>query len=475
MSRPSSARVAALGCAALAACASAPPATRTLEGAAEVLAARGVEETLASLEWSASTLSLPPAEARSSPSMPGYWLARAVAFAPDVRAARRAWREVRAARVGAGAPEPVFLQAMDHAFSGSDPLFEAIAVFDVLGLAKLGPAAREVDAARALEAQRLGELERAAWRAWLEVERARVRTAFAARRRAETAQLAADAELDLARIEILERTGRIGAAAARSAEGAALSVVRRATLGADAASDAAAELSILSGLANAGAVADACAFPEPLAQEPGADPAELGASHPELRALALAFEARDAEVRLAAAGSWPMIGLGPHLGFPDGPGGSRSRVGGALRMRLPFPSEWRSAIDAAVERREAAIDAYEDRLFALNEHGRHAARRLERARRRLTESSAPLDAATDAAWTATRAAFRTGRADVAVWRSALLARADAIDARLADEQSRALAGLHLIEASGPLATPFASSRGAAPDEGEGRARLEVMP
>ncbi|MEL6714378.1 MAG: hypothetical protein AAFP86_11430, partial [Planctomycetota bacterium] len=136
MFRPLSARVAAFGCAALAACASAPPATRTPEDAAEVLASRDVEEVLGSLEWTASTLALPPAEARSSASMPGFWLARAVAFAPDVRAARRAWREVRAARVGAGAPEPVFLQAIDHAFSGSDPLFEAVAVFDVLGLVK---------------------------------------------------------------------------------------------------------------------------------------------------------------------------------------------------------------------------------------------------------------------------------------------------------------------------------------------------
>ncbi|MEL6713938.1 MAG: hypothetical protein AAFP86_09200, partial [Planctomycetota bacterium] len=215
--------------------------------------------------------------------------------------------------------------------------------------------------------------------------------------------------------------------------------------------------------------------PEPRALELTADPEALGATHPELRALLLAFEARDAEVRQAAAGSWPTLGLGPHLGFPDGPGAGGGRVGGALRTRLPFPSEWRSAIDAAVERREAAFEAYEDRLFALTEHGRHAARRLQRARRRLVEISAPLDAATAAAWTATRASFRTGRVDVGAWRRALLARADAIEMRRGDVEIRALAALHLIEASGPRSTPFAAPGEDSPDVDGPFARTEVTP
>ena len=444
------------------ACAAPPARPLRPDEALQALAERTSPETLGRVledrEWRPSLLALPGDPAALGPRDHGYWLVRAAAFSADVRAALREWRAVRAARSGAGAMEPAQVQVDDHELGGDDPLIEGIAVFDVIGLLGLGPARAESERATAEEAEARAALEETLWRAWLDVTRARVRCAAARARVDALEALEGEGRIDLRRVEILERTGRMGGAPAEAARGAASEIARRLSVARQAAARLAEALEERVGLEGAAArAADGALHPlgGATAAVDVADwfaRAELRDLHPSLQRARAAWVTRETLVREAAASAWPGVALGPHIGRPD-----EVNVGAVLRLRIPAPARWRAAVDEAVERRDASVEAYEDLLHALRQRAEAAAAVEREARARLGGPTAEVVASSEARWDAVRARFRVGRAAPDDWTETLRHRVDAVVRPIDDAETIALARLDLVEALGAAASPFAAA------------------
>lgn len=446
------------------ACAAPPPEPLRPDEALQALAERpgadAVRRVLDGRVWQPSLLALPGEPASLAPRDHGYWLLRAAAYSADVRAALREWRAVRAARSGAGAMEPVQVQVVDHEFGGDDPLIEGIAVFDVIGLLGLGPSAAESKRASAEEAEARARLEETLWRAWLEIERARVRFAASAARADALAALAGTARTDLERFEILERTGRLGTAPGAAARGAASEVARRLSVEQERLARLAEVLEERVGVegisidAAAGALAPLEGITGAVDVEAWFAEAARRDLHPSLDRARALWVTREAQVREAAAGAWPGVGLGPRIGKPD-----EVNIGAVLRLRIPAPSRWRAAIDEAVERRDASVEAYEDLLHALRQRAEAAAAVEREARARLDGATAEVVEASGARWSAVRASFRVGRAAPDDWVETLLHRVNAVVRPIEDAETIALARIDLVEALGAAASPFAVDRG----------------
>jgi hypothetical protein len=454
--------------AALCACASAPEAQLELSDArlATTADARegALEEQLAALDVERLQLALPAPELRQSPDQPGYWFARAVAYAPGVRAALAEWRAARAAVASAGAPEPALLEVDDHSFESDEPAVELVLMFDVLGHLGIGPSAAERAAGTASERLALVQLERAAFEAWLAVERARVGLAASRARLAVYDTLNVELQQDLARYAVLRAHGRIGEAEALAAEATFEELERRRSLAREATLMARLALGLAAGLAEdhtaleavgAGDMRSFETLAAALPHGPATD-AELE-RHPRVRELRRRFELAEADVRRAAALAWPMIGLGPQFTRAEGFGVDDLAIGGMLQFSLPFPSRWRGALESAVERRAGIVAAFEDELLALELRAAEAHARAAEIRARADGSSRALAGAADQGWRAARASFRVGRVEPRMWRDDLRMQLEGSVLPIDEVELVALATLDEIEARGPHASPFAAT------------------
>lgn len=474
---------AALALVLIPACASPPEATLDVRDARTAVTAdardAALEAQLAAHDIESLQLALPPPELRARPDQPGYWFARAVAYAPTVRAALAEWRAARAAIASAGAPEPALLEVDDHSFDGEEPLVELVLMFDVLGHLGIGPSAAERSAANATERLALVQLERAAFEAWLTVERARVALATARARCTAYDALAQELEQDLARFTLLRAHGRIGEAEALAAAATKAEVERRRALAHEGTLAARLALGLAAGLADDHAALEAVdaaqlgSFEELAAALPlaSASDAELE-RHPRVRELRRRFDLAEAEVRRAAALAWPMIGLGPQFTRAEGFGVDDLAIGGMLQLSLPFPSRWRGALDAAVARRAGIVAAFEDELLALELRAAEAHSRAATIRARADGASSAVADAAAQGWRAARASFRVGRTEPRMWRDVLGMQLEGSVLAIDEAALLALATLDEIEARGPCVSPYAA---ALPPTATNDAHTEVRP
>lgn len=396
-----------------------------------------------------------PADACARPDQHGFWFIRALAWAPEVRASRRSLYAAREAAQSAGAPAPMALQVIDQDLGGDPDLVDALAAFDLIGLLGLGPYGAEEESARAeIEAAR-SALEESAWRAWLEIERALVQWRAAARRAERLAALAGRADQDLRRVQILTKSGRIAESPAASARGAAAELDRRQSLATDDQTRARARLASIIGMDPETSLAGtppATSAPESLG---GAAPGEWFEqdehlrTHPRLRSARRTLELREAEVRQAAALAWPGVALGPRIGFVD-----PTQLGGVLRITVPFPSSWEGLLSASLERRDAALEAYEDALHVLRTREADALDRMDSASERQDGvSSEVVDSLIDE-WEAARVGFQVQRTPVQQWTGALRRLSMRATWDIDDEERRELAVLDLVASRGPMASPL---------------------
>lgn len=426
---------------------------RGRSGAAEEAFQKALEENPLGALLGPTALRLPAPEQRAEPTQPGYWMVRALAWAPEVRAARRSVAAALGEARSAGAPAPVFVQAVDHELGGDDELVEAIGVVDLIGLLGLGPSAAQGRLAEARVDEALVALEHAAFRACLEVERARVRVVAAQARCDRFDGLLQEASRDLERVRILRARDRLSASDSELAFAEVARIERWASLAQVALVGARRELALASGIASeSGSLAldevgaSGLDEIETLGPAEAVEPMGPSAEHPRVRARAAAFRVAEASVREAASRAWPGLGLGPHLGFLDG-----ARVGAVLRLALPFPSSWKGRLEAAVERRDRAVEAYDETLLELQQRAVEARSRIAELelRRDPTSGATPRAAApAESHWTASRALFRTGRGPLAAWTKALNHLTETVTWEVDDAESVALARLDLVEAVG---------------------------
>lgn len=400
-----------------------------------------------------SHLTSPAPEACARPDQPGYWYLRAAAWAPGVRASRRELAAAQGEERSAGAPGPVALQVIDQDFSGDSDLVDALAAFDLIGLLGIGPSGAEKGVAGARVEAARASLENAVWLAWLEAERALVQWRAAAHRMDRLWELDAKANRDLERVSILFSTGRLGESHSEAADGAAAELVRRLSLAVDQASIARARLAAVVGVdPDRDLAGEAPATPAPAALGPASpgvwfDQSEHLRSHPTLRMAQRMFDLRESQVREAASRAWPGVSLGPRLGFID-----PTQVGGVLRITVPFPSSWEGRLAAAIERRDAAVENYEDQLHLLMTAEADALVRVSAADARASGSSDEVVRSLIEEWEAARAGFRVQRTPVGQWTGALRRLSMRATWDIDDLERRDLATLDLVAARGPMAT-----------------------
>ncbi|MFT7169309.1 MAG: hypothetical protein ACI80K_002447 [Paracoccaceae bacterium] len=465
----------------LAACA-APPAGRldSLEVATSLLARTEpsvLDEALEGLALPASFMRLPVDAERATPAQAGYWFVRALAWSPEVRAARRELSAAAATAKSAGAPNPIAIQAVDHELGGDDKLVEAIGVLDLIGLLGLGPSRAERGVASAETLLAAGRLERVAFDAWITVERARIGVVAARLRVERLAELVEAGQVDLERVRILEENDRLSEADAALARAEVARIERRGHLAVAELGGARRQLALAAGslsgslsgspdgagefdaavqavgLGGLGEVADVSVMARASALPTDMNLAALAESHPALREARLVFDVREAEVREAASRAWPGVALGPHLGYLD-----QAQVGAVLRLAIPFPSSWKGRLEAAVERRDRAVERFEEILVDLLARQADALGRIAQMRATVTDEDGATKRAMEPGfqdWTAARARFRTGRGDLAGWTRALNRLAEMVTWPIDDVEALVLAKLDWTAASGPGMSPFA--------------------
>ncbi len=357
------------------------------------------------------------------------WHAFALAFEARTRAARHALVAARRDARGAGAPMPTRAMLEVEELDEPDAYARMTLTVDLLGLLGLGPAgaARELADARVRRA--LGELERTAWSARVEVDRARARLAAVRTQAGALRELLAEADGDRERIEILARRGRVAAQGLDAAE-LALGLLRkelRALEGEEAGARAA--LAVAAGIApsspcldalGSGTLADleARALPEPPA------PAEWASRSPELRLGLLEYAVAEAEVRAAAAARWPSFELGPHLLWRA----DELLTGVVTGTSIPWPGAVRGPLRAALERREASQSALEDAWLAVLAEARGAQGRSWAAREGIEPQARAVDVRSQTVWRAARARFSVEPGALMEWAAALEMRAEATTA-----------------------------------------------
>lgn len=436
---------AALMCAA---CAAPRAADTTLTATASSIEGRSpsadlVASALELADLDALSLAPPSADELADPSRDGYWHGAAYAFAPAVREARAAALAALAREEAAGAPGPIGLRLVDHEVGGDDALIETVATFDLLRLLGVGPAGAETALARATSLRALAMLGSALWEAPFAVDRARIDLEAADLRARLQAELAAEAGSDLIRVEVLEETGRLGAAPAGVAKGQT-----RATGGAleaarGASARARAGLALAAGLTPE-TVGDTPAWGM-LERTPDA-PAAIDPDHPTLRVTRLELAVAEARLRSVAARAWPTLRLGPHLGFPSGRL-DPLRLGGVFTAMAPVPSSYEGLMEGAAVERDRVLERYAEAVLALRVGLRAAVTRLDAAERRVA-ATASAARATAQAWEAARAGFRTG-GPLAPWVNAHERRRMAIEAHVAACAERARAALEARRFAGP--------------------------
>lgn len=437
----------------------AAPTTNPLDhsGALERLDSRAdhaeLERALERAALHHTPFSLPDDPLSVEPDDPVYWLVRALAWSPGVRASVRTLSAAIADAKSAGAPGPIELGFTDHEFGGDEERMELAATLDLLGLLGIGPARAQRERATAEVALAAAAFESELWRRWLDVDAARLRLQAAAARERAYAEVLGQARADLERVAILVERGWIGDAQALAARAALESVERARSSAAADVAERRAQLAHATGVPPDDDGFDLLLATMPVALEPALRPDTESAvdallhEHPRLRELRTRFALREAEVRSVAVSAWPNVGIGPHLGYEDD-----LAIGGVLQLTLPFPSSWRGRLAGAVERRDAVVEAYEDELHRLLVEERSARERRDEIHRRTVGATRSVVEGSRAGWSAARASFRVGRLQVAEWLDALSRRLGATTVEIDDAEALALARIALAGARGPAGT-----------------------
>lgn len=385
------------------------------------------------------------------PERAEFWHACAWAWSPATRAARRRLEAARARADSAGRPGPIGGTLEVRDLGDLDANSRLMLTFDLIGLLGLGPAAAARELADAETRAALSALEEAMWTARFDVDAARVRLAAARAALDRLDALSREARDAEARIEILERSGRLSRGALASAHLALQRLAeRRERIALDEAR-AREELALAAGLAPAAAALDApgpdmlAAWPAPRSDAAEPTAAELLERVPRLRGLLLDYAIAEARLRDAAAQRWPSLALGPHLFW----GASEFLLGAVVAAGLPWPTSLDGEIDAARVEREAARERVEDGLLAV-QAGRLAARdRLAAARGLLDRGAGPAAQASARLWTAARARFAVDPTGLTAWAHALSEHAQGLHGLELARADLALAGLELERATGP--------------------------
>jgi hypothetical protein len=415
---------------------------------------RTLEHALELAGVGTTSLPIPDASERRDPRFDAYWDACALAWNPDVRAARNELLALREDRRSAGAPQPIGVRAVDHEFGGDADLIEAVAALDLIGLLGIGPSRAAAELADVLVVRALAKYEEQLWASRLDIERARVRLAAAHSRVAEIDALHAEAEQDLVRIGILERNGREAATDAESARGRIDAVARQRSSLSEAVATREQELARLAGLPPRHEVlaltSNGWLGRYKDRNVPSiADGARRVDTHPRLRRARIDFALAEAQIRDVAASAWPGVTFAPHLSFD-----SSTNIGGVLGLNLPWPSSWRGRLAAAEVRREGTREAFEDTWLDLEQRERVALQRWELARNRAVGATRAVDLATSRVWNSARTRYRLQRMPLMDWSDALERRASAVVQPTDDLESIALAWIDVLDARGPAALVF---------------------
>ena len=149
----------------------------------------------------ALALPRPTPEECADPRSAGYWRACALAWNPNVRAARRELQRTLGAARFAGGPDAigVGLETKELADTGRETMLSA--TFDLLALLGVGPSAVAREAARIDVMRAHSQLESAVWTATFDVERARVHLAASRMREALLARFLSEVSAQSARFE----------------------------------------------------------------------------------------------------------------------------------------------------------------------------------------------------------------------------------------------------------------------------------
>jgi len=443
-----------------------PPAPADVAAA---VAARDVlpEDIAAAVDWAG----LPPlrlddpGRGSTDPDDVAFWRGSAWAFHPAVRRARGELQVARARAGAAGRPMAtgVELETVDP--SGDDRETELNVLFDLLGLLGAGypEATRALADAEALAA--LGHLERAAWAALAEVERALAGVGVAQARLAALEELLAEAEADVPRIDVLMHSGWAAPADAGAAVAAILELQHHVSNVRVELAAARARLARAAGLPpdDPAVLGVTMAALERLHPPEGEPPrpaaAELVQRLPELRVLALQCGVAEAHLRRAAAARWPRLAVGPRLIV----GEDDTLVGGVLHLDLPWPGTLDAEMEAAQAMCVAAREELEDGLLAALVRAEERAVRLHEAWTSARLHLPDIDEAYATRWHAARTRFQSEPQALSEWTAALRERIapllEAIDGR----GTLAVAAVDLREAAG-LPQPAAPLAGG-PGEG----------
>ncbi|MAG55291.1 MAG: hypothetical protein CMJ83_03285 [Planctomycetes bacterium] len=395
-----------------------------------------------------------------------FWHAHAVAFAPVVRASRRAWRAVQIDEGAAGNPDrPGLMYRMED---GGEPdrQNDVRATVDLLGLLGLGPKAAERELAAEVTGLAHGKLEEAVWSAAFAVDRARVRLAAARQFHASLEQHLISARAGLRRIRMLQERGRLGEGLVSRAQAVLASLETDLSFLARDVARAREALAHAAGVP-AHATAIETLHDDLIDREitlplhvPKAT--ELLVSVPTLRSRQLAYAVAEARLRAAAAEWWPRLQIGPHFKIrPD-----ELLSGGVVSLDLPWPATVEANIDAAVERRTQAREAVVDALAAAVASVETRRDELRYALEHRTHHARRLDVESARAWRAARARLEVleGADVVDTWIDALQLRAKGALAPTGAARHVLLTDLAYREIAGKLpgldAGPAAPGRGA---------------
>jgi outer membrane protein TolC len=436
-------------------CASAPPAPLDAQIAATEVAERTSPEVLARALDLADLrpLGIPRPDSRDrDPNGAAFWHACAWAFEANTRIARNLWHAAQARRDGAGLPRDVSLAANTVDVAEPDRQTAVSVAFDVLGILGLGRSAAAARLADADVRHALAAVETEVWRARFAVDRARVRVAASRTRQAALAELTQQVTKDRTRIDILsdrgwvpegsvQTTRALMARLGRTVENTRAATARaRATLASIAGLPADAPALDLVTTATLGGFAPNTTPPSP------STPRALFEQRPDLRAALLRYAISEAHVRVAAARSWPEVGLGSRLQLsPD-----QLLTGGILSVTLPWPG----AVDAAVRRAVAVRNAERARVEQafVDAHAEITARAvvLTTAQATVTQHGPSIETATRAAWRAIRAKFTADPKELSTWNDALERRLAGVLAHIDAREAAILAWLDLTESLGEV-------------------------
>lgn len=397
-----------------------------------------------------AALPVPDLGRSDDPDDAGVWQRSALAFAPEIVAARRAALRVREDAALAGSAGAIDLEAEQKGFSGDDRETRVALTFDLLGLLGSGRKGAVVALADVRTREALSALESASWHQRFEVDRARVRVAIAATLCLRLDSVLEGARADFRRAELLRDRGWIAAdefdrAAAVFHAFEAMRAQRQQAV-ADERNSLALRCGLpldAPGLYAIGAATYERVAPEPLAPLPSHQ--ALMERHPRLRRARLEVAIAEAQLRSAAALAWPELRLGPQWTFTA----DDALPGGMLQLSAESPWTVERAVAVARQDREAARESLEAELLAQTNECARARAVAELAIASAGEHAAEVDRATGASFTAARARFAVDASRLGDWAMELDRRSMGLVESFEHLQRARLASLDYAEAIGP--------------------------